>query len=349
MKHAICLKEDALLPEVLQQFMSETITKMKSGKEGENLPGSESLEIKTPGIQGFVSRITLSPDFSLFFTDMFSRDPFFFKVEAELPLTMEFTFNLQGFSQTMIGSGNSRKQKEYPRYQGQCDLTAAKGDMDFSIDIPAGERVRAVEIQCNGENLDAICSATGVTQPFRLMDKVERGNAPVASCVGLIPSSLREALETLLGKSPGGFSTASREDVLFLEETGLDICRDFLFFMSSRLPGSGVLLSAREMEKIREAHALLEERMADPPGLIELARMVGLNDYKLKRGFRQAYGTTVHKALTELRLNRARHLLMEGNQSVSQSALAVGYSNIGDFGQTFKRHFGCLPSQLRSA
>ena len=41
----------------------------------------------------------------------------------------------------------------------------------------------------------------------------------------------------------------------------------------------------------------LTQRMDDPPSLVELARKVGINDYKLKVGFREVFGTTVYKYL----------------------------------------------------
>lgn len=52
--------------------------------------------------------------------------------------------------------------------------------------------------------------------------------------------------------------------------------------------------------------------MAEPPSLLELSRLIGLNDYKLKTGFKEMYGTTVFGYLREQRLEKAYRLLMEG-------------------------------------
>lgn len=57
---------------------------------------------------------------------------------------------------------------------------------------------------------------------------------------------------------------------------------------------------------------ILLERMAEPPSLLELSRLIGLNDYKLKTGFKEMYGTTVFGYLREQRLEKAYRLLMEG-------------------------------------
>ena len=76
---------------------------------------------------------------------------------------------------------------------------------------------------------------------------------------------------------------------------------------------------------------------------MELARLVNLNDFKLKQGFRQAFGTTAYSYLKELRLQRAQTLLRDQNKSVTETAFTVGYCNIGDFGIAFKRRFGVSP------
>ncbi|GIP33630.1 hypothetical protein J2TS4_28400 [Paenibacillus sp. J2TS4] len=54
------------------------------------------------------------------------------------------------------------------------------------------------------------------------------------------------------------------------------------FLTESKLPE----LSSIERQKIQRARDIMLERMANPPSLIELSRMIGLNDNKLKIGFK---------------------------------------------------------------
>lgn len=49
----------------------------------------------------------------------------------------------------------------------------------------------------------------------------------------------------------------------------------------------------KQLDALYQARILISERLADPPSLVELARLVGLNDCALKARFRQAFGTTV--------------------------------------------------------
>jgi AraC family transcriptional regulator, transcriptional activator of the genes for pyochelin and ferripyochelin receptors len=55
----------------------------------------------------------------------------------------------------------------------------------------------------------------------------------------------------------------------------------------------GIPLQMSEVDRVYEARKILLQRLDRPPSLLELARLVGLNDNSLKRGFRQVFGTTV--------------------------------------------------------
>lgn len=83
--------------------------------------------------------------------------------------------------------------------------------------------------------------------------------------------------------------------------------------------------------------------MDDPPSLLALARQVGLNDFKLKRGFRQVFGTTAFGYLHDQRMERARQLLEERRFNVTEVACTVGYANPSHFAAAFKRKFGVNP------
>jgi AraC family transcriptional activator of pyochelin receptor len=84
--------------------------------------------------------------------------------------------------------------------------------------------------------------------------------------------------------------------------------------------------------------------MKQPPSLMELARQVGLNDFKLKMGFRRVFGKTVFGYLHELRMERSRLLLEEGKMNVKEVSYAVGYMDSGRFSDAFKKQFGVRPS-----
>ncbi|MBO1580749.1 AraC family transcriptional regulator [Bacillus sp. XF8] len=105
-------------------------------------------------------------------------------------------------------------------------------------------------------------------------------------------------------------------------------------------------LSKSDLEKIRRAEGILIERMEAPPSLLELSKSVGLNDYKLKIGFKELFGTSAFAYLREKRMERAMDLLRAGNSNVSEAASAVGYTNLSHFSELFRKRYGMNPSEF---
>ena len=67
----------------------------------------------------------------------------------------------------------------------------------------------------------------------------------------------------------------------------------------------------------------------------------------LKRCFKGVYGTTIHHYLKECRINAAKRLLQESDQSILEIANAVGYENGSKFTSAFKEATGITPSAYR--
>ncbi|MEH2462337.1 AraC family transcriptional regulator [Nostoc sp.] len=102
-----------------------------------------------------------------------------------------------------------------------------------------------------------------------------------------------------------------------------------------------------EIESLHHAKAILNQRLPHPPSLLNLAREVGLNDFKLKRGFREVFGTTMLAYIQSLRLEQAEQLLRGTNLTIPEIAAQVGYESTSHFGYLFKRQFGITPRDYR--
>lgn len=107
-------------------------------------------------------------------------------------------------------------------------------------------------------------------------------------------------------------------------------------------------LKPDDEEKIRECERLLTANYNQPQSLLELARSVGLNDFKLKQGFKTIYGKPVFKYLQEYRLNKAYESLNQGQKQVSEVAEEIGFNSIGSFSNAFLSQFGIRPNELKS-
>lgn len=99
-------------------------------------------------------------------------------------------------------------------------------------------------------------------------------------------------------------------------------------------------------ERVRYAAEYLISRVTDPPNLSELARKAGLNEYKLKRGFREVFGMSVFGYLATHRLMHARQMLLDTDKTAAEIAFEMGFSSPQHFNNAFKKHFGIPPGRF---
>jgi AraC-like DNA-binding protein len=93
-------------------------------------------------------------------------------------------------------------------------------------------------------------------------------------------------------------------------------------------------------------HARLDAA-ADPPGRGELARIAGLAERSFSRTFHARFGKTLPQFVNELRVGRARRLLLDTALSVAEVARACGFKNLSNFNAQFRRIAGLTPAAVR--
>lgn len=133
---------------------------------------------------------------------------------------------------------------------------------------------------------------------------------------------------------------------IFLESKILELLLLQLDLQSSFLPTQpNIPIPLQDVARIQHARELIEQNIRTPGSLMDLSRKVGLNDFKLKKGFKALLGFTVFGYLHELRMEQARKMLLE-KKAVNHVAYEVGYKNPHHFSAAFKRKYGVVPSRL---
>lgn len=96
-------------------------------------------------------------------------------------------------------------------------------------------------------------------------------------------------------------------------------------------------------ERVEHVIEILGQRLAEPPTLKELGRLVGCSPFYLSRTFSQEMGMTIPQYLRQIRMERAAELLKSGKFNVTEAALEVGYNSLSHFSQAFCETMGCCP------
>lgn len=101
-----------------------------------------------------------------------------------------------------------------------------------------------------------------------------------------------------------------------------------------------------DKERIVFARDYLITHMDAPPSLTRLAGIAGMNEFKLKRGFKEMFNHTVFGYLADLRLEMARTALQKKQKNITQIAFELGYASLQHFSASFKKKFGVSPAKF---
>ena len=106
-------------------------------------------------------------------------------------------------------------------------------------------------------------------------------------------------------------------------------------------------LSHETQTLIRQAMAYIHEHYHEPISREDIAQYVNISKDYLTYCFRQELKTTPIRYIQRYRVNIAKSLLKETDKSVTEIALAVGFSDSGYFSRIFSRELGISPDQYR--
>jgi len=99
--------------------------------------------------------------------------------------------------------------------------------------------------------------------------------------------------------------------------------------------------------RLAEATRIMRAAVEEPLATTEIARRVGVSTRQLERLFGKYLNTSPKKYMLELRLERARSLLVQTEMSVVEIALACGFENPGHFSRVYRTAFGISPTNQR--
>ena len=79
----------------------------------------------------------------------------------------------------------------------------------------------------------------------------------------------------------------------------------------------------------------------------ELAIEVNMSKFYFLREFKKLTGNTSYQHIIDVKMSEAKHMLTNNDKSISEIALALGFSDQSHFSNTFKRSVGVSPASFR--
>lgn len=115
-----------------------------------------------------------------------------------------------------------------------------------------------------------------------------------------------------------------------------------------RGPGQTDSISAADADKLYQLKYYLDTHFLEEHSLAGLSRICLLNEFKVKRGFKELFGTTVFGYLRKMRMDYAEQQLLDFSRSVEEVSDLLGYEHAQHFSTAFKKYRGVNPSTLKS-
>lgn len=101
--------------------------------------------------------------------------------------------------------------------------------------------------------------------------------------------------------------------------------------------------------KLSQVIQKMEQNIEEPISPSSLARDVGMSTRQLERLFRRYLNRSPKRYYMELRLSKARNLLMQTDMSVINVALACGFASPSHFSKCYRAHYNTTPYRERGS
>jgi len=271
--------------------------------------------------------------------DLYSIDAFFYN-----PQVIKLSFNepFVTFS-VCLGTDNSdttSHDSQLAAYheKGESILTYHESAAEWNLELPQG-RITRIVLLMSRMLFDRFIDDQGFRNRL-LPDNIINRNSgsPYQIKTGLSPIT-PYLVKEIMSCSYDGFVKRLFVEAKLREIASLQLAE----FFSGEDAAKKSFLKHEDIGRILIARDILVSQIINPPAIVELAVESGINEFKLKKGFKEVFGTTVFGYLREVRLNHAKSLIESGTMSVIEVALSVGYSNPGYFASLFRKKYGVNP------
>lgn len=132
-------------------------------------------------------------------------------------------------------------------------------------------------------------------------------------------------------------------------QAALDVARQLVVFLK-RPGGQSQFSTALSLQdsggRFDDLHAWIMQNLHRPLALQDLAEQAGMSSRSFSRHYHQETGRTPARAIEEMRLETARHLLEQG-QHVARTATRCGFGSEETMRRAFTRRFGTSPQAYR--
>ena len=228
-----------------------------------------------------------------------------------------------------IGSGQAVMRiegKEVSISQGQCVVIPPRKHHSFQVISKSGCRLTQLEMSLEMKNQDEM---------FLMKDGEILNYYLIKNCEEIIP--LIEKIARIYRKEE------TEHNKFLLKISAVEMMITLNYYINKKESG----YSAKATAGIGKAVSYIQEHFTEPVNLEKVSENAGISSRYLRKYFVETMGKTCIQYITDLRMEKAKHLLWETNKSILTIAIESGYENAQYFSRVFKKCEGMTPKKFR--
>jgi len=222
--------------------------------------------------------------------------------------------------------------------EGQYNIIDA-ANLEGSFFMEGGNEYRTLHIVFSSQFLDKLLPV------FQYLEEWLASDSPQPRLLfnihSWLPEQLKNVIDTLLHCS---YINGQRQ--FYREIKAME------FFCLGLAPNANeitpaVKLTRRNIELIHRSKHIMDTNFDRHITIASIVRQTGMNEFKLKAGFKQIFGISMFEYLMKTRMQTARNLLLETDKPIKEIAVLTGYATKQSFLNAFKRYFHDTPGAFR--
>jgi AraC family transcriptional regulator len=232
---------------------------------------------------------------------------------------------------------------DYVRSDGETTING--GSRSTLIDVRGKMTFAPIGSSVEGWNCykDRVSSAVAVYLAPPKSDHYANDISDIPPSLYFENSNLKVTLEKIRGILDG----SGIDDPAYAETLGLLLLWELRNATDPKSLEPNVARGGLTAPQLRRVKDFVDAHIAQGIGISELASLVGLSHFHFIRAFKHSVGRSPYQYVLSVRISAAKAMLLKGDLSIADVALAVGFSDASQLNRVFQKMTGVTPTAFR--
>ncbi|MGE8556416.1 MAG: helix-turn-helix domain-containing protein [Chryseobacterium jejuense] len=264
-------------------------------------------------------------------------EDYIMKFRTETIKYIELAFFLDGAD--VIRDSVNGKNGEYKLFHHYIYFTPENADVE--IQFQKETSYKNLDIYVSKDYFHQLVESSGLLKDFIL--KIDQNKAASLFPEGLpiTPQMMGILLEIKKCTLEGLYKE------YFIKSKILNLLLLIFEFAKNKETKKKTSINTYEIHKLMEVKEFIEGNLKSFYTIEQLSIKFGINEFKLKNGFKELFGDGVFHYASKLRMKEALYLLKNSDFSIKEIAYHLGYASPSSFSVAFKNEVGVGPSYYR--